>query len=64
MSDDPHVYPGTDVLRNLRGIRDGGELEEFEARLTLVRSPPLIVAYPRRRRLSRPPTNPLLTGIF
>lgn len=38
MSDDPYVYPGTDVLRNMRGIRDGGELEKFEARLTFLRS--------------------------
>ncbi len=38
MSDDPYVYPGTDVLCNVRGIRDGGELEEFEARLTFLRS--------------------------
>ncbi len=37
MSDDPYVYPGTDVLRNLRGIRDGSELEEFETRLTYLR---------------------------
>ena len=38
MSDDPYVYPGTDVLRNMRGIRDGGELDDFEARLTFLRS--------------------------
>ena len=38
MSDDPYVYRGTDVLRNRRDIRDGGELEEFEARLTFLRS--------------------------
>jgi cell filamentation protein len=38
VSDDPYVFPGTDVLRNMRGIRDGSELEEFEARLTFVRS--------------------------
>lgn len=37
MSDDPYVYPDTDVLRNLRGIRDGEELGEFEARLTFLR---------------------------
>jgi cell filamentation protein len=37
VSDDPYVYPGTDVLRNLRGIRDGDELEEFETRLTYLR---------------------------
>lgn len=38
MSDDPYVYPGTGVLRNMRGIRDGEELAEFEARLTFLRS--------------------------
>lgn len=37
MSDDPYVYPGTDVLRNMRGIRDGDELEKFETRLTYLR---------------------------
>lgn len=37
MSDDPYVYPGTDVLRNIPGIRDGDELERFEARLTFLR---------------------------
>jgi cell filamentation protein, protein adenylyltransferase len=38
VNDDPYVYPGTDVLRNLRGIRSSAELEEFEARLTFLRS--------------------------
>jgi cell filamentation protein, protein adenylyltransferase len=38
VSDDPYVYPGTDVLRNMRGIRRGGALEEFEARITFLRS--------------------------
>ena len=37
MSDDPYVYPGTDVLRNLQGIRDRKELEQLEARLTFLR---------------------------
>jgi cell filamentation protein len=37
VSDDPYVYPGTDVLRNMRGIRDGDELEKFETRLTYLR---------------------------
>jgi cell filamentation protein len=37
VSDDPYVYPGTDVLRNIPGIRDGDELEGFEARLTFLR---------------------------
>lgn len=50
MSDDPYVYPGTDVLRNMREIRDGDELEEFETRLTFLRglqlaSDPLVGAY-------------------
>jgi cell filamentation protein len=38
VSDDPYVHRGTDVLRNMRDIRDGDELEEFEARLTFLRS--------------------------
>lgn len=37
MSDDPYVYPDTDVLRNMRDIRNGDELEEFEAHLTFLR---------------------------
>jgi len=37
VSDDPYVDPDTDVLRNMRDIRDGDELEEFEARLTFLR---------------------------
>ena len=37
MSDDPYVYPGTDVLRNMQGIHDGLELEQLEARLTFLR---------------------------
>lgn len=37
MSDDPYVYPGTDVLRNMRGIRNCDGLEEFETRLTFLR---------------------------
>ncbi len=31
---DPNVYPGTSILRNLRGIRDPEELERFEAMAT------------------------------
>lgn len=38
MSDDPYVFPGTDVLRNMRDIRDGAELEQIEASLTYLRS--------------------------
>lgn len=37
MSDDPYVYPGTDVLRNTRDIRDGTELQRVEADLVSVR---------------------------
>lgn len=37
MSDDPYVYPGTEVLRNMPGIRDADELQRFEARLTFLR---------------------------
>jgi len=28
---DPYVYPGTNVLRNLRDIRDAGQLSQLEA---------------------------------
>jgi cell filamentation protein, protein adenylyltransferase len=50
VSNDPYVYPGTDVLRNIPGIRDGDELERFEARLTFLRglqlaSEPIAGAY-------------------
>ncbi len=38
MSDDPYVYPGTDVLRNMRDIHDSAELERIEASLTYLRS--------------------------
>ena len=31
---DPYVYPGTDVLKNLRDIRDPEKLVRFEARST------------------------------
>ena len=31
---DPYVYPGTNVLRNLRGFRDADLLSEFEAEAT------------------------------
>jgi cell filamentation protein len=31
---DPYVYPGTDVLRNLRDIRDPEKLARFEGRST------------------------------
>lgn len=41
MTDDPYVYPGTNVLRNSRGIRDGDELEKFETRLTFRRGLPV-----------------------
>jgi hypothetical protein len=37
VSDDPYVYPGTEVLRNMPGIRDACELQRFEARLTFLR---------------------------
>lgn len=38
MSDDPYLYPGTEVLRNRLGIRDADELERVEAELVLVRT--------------------------
>ena len=31
---DPYVYPGTDVLRNLRDLRDGARLQEYETDAT------------------------------
>jgi cell filamentation protein len=34
VSEDPYVYPGTGVLINKEGIRDAGELEEFERIVT------------------------------
>jgi cell filamentation protein len=37
VTDDPYVYSDTDVLRNVRDIRNGDELEELEARLTFLR---------------------------
>jgi hypothetical protein len=33
-STDPYVYPGTDVLKNLRDIRDPDILARFEAEAT------------------------------
>src|SRR6266849_3757700 len=33
-SSDPYLYPGTDVLKNLRGIRDPNILSQFEAEST------------------------------
>jgi cell filamentation protein len=38
VSDDPYVYPGTDVLRNELGIRDAGELRRVESDLTYWRA--------------------------
>jgi len=37
-STDPYVYPGTDVLKNLRDILDFPVLAEFEAEATARRS--------------------------
>jgi cell filamentation protein len=34
---DPYVYAGTEVLKNLRDIRDRGLLERFERRVTAIR---------------------------
>src|SRR5580658_7551069 len=31
---DPYLYPGTNVLKNLRGLTDPKELARFEARRT------------------------------
>ena len=35
---DPYVYPETNVLRNLRDIRDAGQLNKFEAIATTRRT--------------------------
>lgn len=35
---DPYVYPETNLLKNLRDIRDAGQLEKFEAIATTRRS--------------------------
>ena len=35
---DPYVYPETNVLRNLRDIRDAGQLGKFEAIATTRRT--------------------------
>ena len=37
MNEDPYVYPGTDVLRNLRDVRDAAELAQIETDLTAAR---------------------------
>ncbi len=37
MAGDPFLYPGTDVLRNRKGLRDPAELERFEAQATALR---------------------------
>jgi cell filamentation protein len=46
-STDPYVYPGTDVLRNLRDIRDPEILAEFEAEATSARILELIGLPPK-----------------
>ena len=45
-SSDPYLYPGTAVLRNLRGLTDPEQLERFEARSTHRRIAELIDAPP------------------
>lgn len=37
MSDDPFVYPGTNVLKNRNGLRDADRLAQFEAQATAIR---------------------------
>jgi cell filamentation protein len=36
-SDDPYCYPGTEILRNLKGIQDAEELAVFEAASVAIR---------------------------
>lgn len=38
MSADPYVYPDSNVLRNLQGIRDPDQLRQVEANLTRLRA--------------------------
>lgn len=45
MTHDPYVYPDTNVLRNLQGIRDPAQLQQLEAQLTRLRLP-RIAAHP------------------
>src|SRR5438270_8973437 len=45
-SSDPYLYPGTTVLKNLRGLTDPRELDSFEARSTHRRLAELIEAPP------------------
>lgn len=35
---DPYCYPGSDVLRNIPGLRDAADLERFEAAITAQRA--------------------------
>lgn len=37
MTDDPYVYPGTNVLRNALGIRDAARLRRIDADITRLR---------------------------
>lgn len=43
---DPYVYPGSEVLQNLAGIRDRVVLEQFERRVTSIRMDQLAVSAP------------------
>lgn len=45
MTHDAYVYPDTNVLRNLEGIRDLAQLQQLEAQLTRLRLP-RIAAHP------------------
>jgi cell filamentation protein len=38
VSEDPYVYPGTEVLRNAQNLRDPAELQVVEANLTYMRT--------------------------
>ena len=38
MSDDPYVYPGTNILRNKLGIRDAAQLNYHEREITTMRA--------------------------
>ncbi len=58
MTTDPYVYPGTDVLQNLRGLRDAAALRRFEAHVVRLRELEL-----RQRSAAVPFDLSLLQGI-
>lgn len=41
-SGDPYLYPGTDVLKNIPGIRDAGKLQAFETAASIARDAEMV----------------------